>query len=85
MLDYDTVDRENFALRIICGLNFCAKNISLLARFRNVVYIRILFFRMFNFYRSAYGRKYFNGENFPIYGSYLSLVPMLFNVLGVLG
>lgn len=27
-----------------------------------------LIFRVFNFHCSAYGRKYFNGENFPMYG-----------------
>ena len=31
--------------------------------------MRILIFRAFNFRRSAYGSKYFNGENFPIYGT----------------
>ena len=31
--------------------------------------IRILIFHTFNFRSSAYGRKYFNGENFPIYNT----------------
>ena len=30
----------------------------------------IRLFRAFNFRCSACGRKYFNGENFPIYGMY---------------
>ena len=37
--------------------------------FRNVARIRILIFHTFNFRSSAYGRKYFNGENFPIYST----------------
>ena len=36
---------------------------------QRVTGIHILFVRVFNFWRSAYGRKYFNSENFPIYGT----------------
>ena len=31
--------------------------------------MHILIFPAFNFCHSGYGRKYFNGENFPIYGT----------------
>ena len=54
-----TVDREEFAFKIIHGLNFCIKNIT----------SHFSFFTRLIFVTLAYGRKYFNSENFPIYGS----------------
>ena len=47
-----TVDWEIFMLKMF----------FVTQRFRNVACIRILFFHAFNFRRSAYGQKYFNGK-----------------------
>ena len=58
--EINTVDREIFALQIIHPLNFRVKKVRW---FCNVVHICVLIFCMFNFCRSACGRKYFNGEN----------------------
>ena len=63
-----TANREIFTLKIICGLNFRVKNIRRLMVPQ--CSMRILIFHTFNFHCSAYGRKYFIGENFPIYGSF---------------
>ena len=60
---------ENFRLKNNSSFKFSRYKYYIVRQFRNVARIHILIFLTFNFRRSACGRKYFNGENFPIYSN----------------